>query len=564
MRYAGRKISLICMAALTFWPVSQASAADVADTIFVNGKVFTADARDSVQQAFAISGDRFLAVGSDQAIRAYGGPTTQVVDLQGRFVTPGFGDDHFHNEGGGDGIDLTQTRSIADVLKIVGDAAAKLPAGTVIVSNADWHEAQLKEQRLPTASELDTVSPKHPVVLVRGGHEYILNNAALAKWGITRDTPSPSGGSISRDTSGALTGELFDNAMKLVALPARPPLTVADVLKTQKAVNPYGITSVRIPGAYKSDLDHDYALIEQARASGQLGLRYTVFLPGFDLKSAAEARALISHWQPKLKSGDDWLRIDGVKLMIDGGFEGGHLSQPYEEPWGRGGTYSGIEKVPPEALIAVVGEINRLGWRATTHAVGDVGIDQTLAAYEAADREQPIAGKRWSIEHAFIARPEQLPRIAKLALGLSIQDHLYVVAPVLNKYWGNERASQVTPLKSYLDAGLLVAGGTDSYVIPLNPFLQLYHYLTRDSISAGVYGTNQAVTSRSQLLRLLTINYAKLIGQEQHLGSIEPGKLADFAVLTDNFLTVEPKKILEMKALSTYVGGKEVYRDPAF
>ena len=151
-----------------------------------------------------------------------------------------------------------------------------------------------------------------------------------------------------------------------------------------------------------------------------------------------------------------------------------------------------------------------------------------------------------------------------LKLMVSAQDHLYLAAPALKKYWGMDLAGEVTPVKTYLDAGLLVAGGTDSPVIPFNPFWELYHFASRDTISDGVYGADQKIASRTLLLRLDTINYAKLIGEDDHRGSIEPGKLADFAVLTDDFLTVPVEKMPGIKALATYVGGREVYRDPGY
>ena len=147
---------------------------------------------------------------------------------------------------------------------------------------------------------------------------------------------------------------------------------------------------------------------------------------------------------------------------------------------------------------------------------------------------------------------------------VSTQDHLYLAAPVLKKYWGWDLASEVTPVKTYLDAGLLVTGGTDTPVIPFNPFWELYHFASRETISAGVYGEDQRIADRRVLLDLVTINYAKLIGEENRKGSIEPGKLADFAVLTDDFLNAPVEKIKEMKALATYVGGREVYRDPKY
>jgi predicted amidohydrolase YtcJ len=266
----------------------------------------------------------------------------------------------------------------------------------------------------------------------------------------------------------------------------------------------------------------------------------------------------------KQDEGDDWVRVGGIKLIVDGGFEGGHLSKPYLEPYGKGGTYSGVTVVPPDAYTAVVREINRAGWRPTTHAVGDAGVQQVLDAYEAANRDIPIAGKRWAIEHAFVTRPEQRAEMKRLDIQVSAQDHLYLAAPVLKKYWGWETASEVTPVKAYLDAGLLVSGGTDSPVIPFNPFWNLYHMMSRDTISDGVYGADQKIASRALLLKLVTINFAKMIGEEKVKGSIEPGKLADFAVLNGDFMTATPIQVRDMKALATFVGGKEVYRAPDF
>jgi predicted amidohydrolase YtcJ len=303
-----------------------------------------------------------------------------------------------------------------------------------------------------------------------------------------------------------------------------------------------------------------YELMKAADANRQLSLRYIVYLPGFTLKSAAEARELIARWNVAQDAGDEWVRIGGVKLLVDGGFEGGHMSAPYAEPYGHGGTFSGVTVVQPQAYAEVVSELNGMGWRVATHAVGDAAVEQVLNAYQAADAEHSIAGKRWTVEHAFVVNPGQLKRLKKLDIAVSAQDHLYLAAPVLKKYWGAKRAAEVTPMKDFIQAGLLVASGTDSPVIPFNPFWTLYHFASRDTISDGVYGPDQKITSRSVLLKLATINYAKLIGEAADKGSIEPGKLADFAILTDDFLTVPLPRLRDMEALATYVGGKEVYR----
>ena len=542
----------------------RSSGASIADSIFVNGKVFTADAHSGIVEGFAVKDGRFLAVAASSAVRAYVGKGTAVVDLHGRTVTPGLSDGHFHNEGGGHGLDLSAARSLADLLSAVEAAARTARPGDVIVSNSDWHEAQLREQRLPLATEIDAVSRNVPVVLVRGGHEMILNSSALRKWNITPDTKSPDGGSITKGPDGELTGELIDNARQLVKLPPAPPVSVQDVLETQRKLNAYGITSVRIPGSYKGNLFQDYRLLKQMRDAGQLSLRYTVYLPGFAITDPAKILEMITNSGVARDEGDEWVRIGGMKLLVDGGFEGGHMTTPYAEPYGKGGSFDGLTLVPPANFTAVVKEVNRLGWRVATHAVGDAALDEALDAYEAADRERPIAGNRWSIEHAFIARPDQITRMKKLGVILSVQDHLYLAAPAMKKYWGIERAREVTPLKTYLDNGFLVVGGTDSPVVPFNPFWELYHFNTRDTISDGVYGANERVGSRETLLRMITINYARLTGEDKIKGSIEPGKVADFAILSEDILTVPPKKILQMKALATYVGGKQVYHDPSY
>lgn len=551
---------LVIVAALTVNSAAFAQAPAPADIVFVNGKVFTADEADHVVQGFAVAGDRFVVVGTDGDVRRYVGPQTRVIDLKGRFVSPGITDDHFHNEGGGPGVDLSHVRTLGELLTTVVNAAAAAPVDTVIVSNSDWHEAQLKEQRLPTADEIEQAAPNKPVVLVRGGHEYILNTSALKKWNITKDTPVPAGGQISRNDAGELTGELFDEARTMVTLPRPKPVGMDDILATQKAVAPYGMTALRIPGAYKGNMIDAYHLMKQAEAEGKLTLRWTIYMPGFSLRSAEAARKAIESWGTHQGEGDDWVKVDGVKLMVDGGFEGGHLSKPYLEPYGKGGTFTGLTVSPPSAYTEVVRELNSRGWHVITHAVGDAALDEVLDAYAAADKDSSIKGKRWSVEHAFVSRPEQVARLKALDIAVSAQDHLYLAAPVLKKYWGWETASEVTPVKTYLDAGLLVAGGTDSPVVPFNPFWNLYHMASRDTISDGVYGEDQKIASRPLLLKLVTINYAKLIGEEKTRGSIEPGKLADFAVLSDDFLTAKPEAIRDMKALSTWVGGREVYR----
>jgi hypothetical protein len=299
-------------------------------------------------------------------------------------------------------------------------------------------------------------------------------------------------------------------------------------------------------------------MFQELKAKGQLTMRVNYLMRIFDFSSVDKVRATIASWNVRPDEGDEWLRIGGMKTLVDGGFEGGHMREPYAEPFGRGSKFRGIQVVPSADYTAVVLELNRQGWRVATHAVGDAAVDQVLAAYESADKERSIRDRRWAIEHLFIGRPDHYPRIRALGVVVSAQDHLYLAAPSMAKYWGRARAEQVTPVRTFLDEKLLVAGGTDSPVIPYNPFWAMYHFITRDTISDGVYGATQRIT-REEALRIYTVNNARLTFEESIKGSIEPGKLADLVVLSADFLSVPESAVPSIRPLATMVGGRFVY-----
>lgn len=535
------------------------------DAIYVNGRVFTARDDGSIAQAFAVDDGRFTAVGSDQEVRGLADADTRVVDLQGRFVSPGLTDAHFHSEGGGPNVDLSNVATIPELLAAIGRAVAVAAPGAVITTNRDWHEMQLREQRLPLATELDTVSPDNPVVVLRGGHSYILNSAALRRWNITEDTLAPAGGQISRDAQGRLTGELFDNAKTLVDLPTPPEVGTQDVLRTQRVLNSYGITSVRVIGGYKTDTVNAYRLFREVADAGNLTVRYNVFLRNRDTTMPPEQYvARLESSGLRQDQGDDWVRIGGIKVGVDGGFEGGHMSEVYAEPWGRNGTYYGLVTMAPAPFTDVIRRLNRAGWNVAAHAAGDAAVEQVLDAYEAANADRPLAGRRWAIEHAFLTNDEQLRRAREMGLYLSVQNHLFVAGPAFRAYLGRERANRVTPLRTYMAQGMNLALGTDADVIPVNPFWELYHYMTRATRLGEVYGAEERVEDRAGLLRLITAGYSRLTGEDATKGTIEPGRLADFVVMSGDFLTVPVEQVRDMRALATYVGGREVYRDPQY
>jgi predicted amidohydrolase YtcJ len=526
------------------------------DLILHNGHVITVDNTFSIAQAVAIRGDAVAAVGNNDDVRRLAGPSTKVVDLKGRTVIPGLMDNHLHNAGGGPGVDLSRARSVDEVLSAVKARVNVTPVDGIVVSNSDWHEAQLREQRLPLRDDLDRISPNTPVVLVRGGHEYIVNSAALSKWKITAETPEPEGGRISRYADGRLNGELVDRAKDLVALPRVRARTIDERIEDRRAdyskLHASGLTTVRHPGISVDE----YRMLQEMERRGVLDMRIHALLrPG---GTAQAVRRALDESGIQLDEGSQWLRISGIKLAVDGGFEGGLMRDLYQSPFDEHGTFRGLQTVQTSDFTETVRELNRRGWRVATHAVGDAAIDLVLNAYEAANKDRPIAGRRWSIEHAFIGRPDHLPRMKALDVAISAQNHLYLAGPSLVKYWGAERAALTTPVRRYLDAGLLVSSGTDAAVVPYPPLWTIYHFVTRDTLTGGVMGREQR-TTREEALRLATINNARLMGDEKTKGSIEVGKSADLVVLSEDILTCSEPRIRDAEVLMTFVGGKAVY-----
>ena len=551
------RLRILAFAGLLAALLPATAPAQDADVVWRNGKIVTVDSHFSTAEAMAVRNGRFLAVGANSEIRKYTGNATRVVDLHGKTVIPGFEDSHLHGAGGGPGVDLSTARSLADLYAAIRRRVERSPAGELIVSNSDWHEAQLEEQRLPLRRDLDKVALANPVVLVRGGHEYILNSAALAKWHIDKSTVSPEGGQISRYPDGGPNGELMDRARALVSIP-QPRLSLEEQIASWseqfRRLHSAGLTSIRLPGI---SLDQ-YRVFQEMKRRGLLTMRITALLSAPPNADAAKVHGFIETSGVRPDEGDEWLKIAGMKLIVDGGFEGGRMREPYQEPYGKDGTFRGLQLIPTDRFMEVVKELNRLDWRVGTHAVGDAAIDEVLAGYEAANADKPIQGRRWAIEHGFLPREEHFARIKALGVLVTVQDHLYLAGPSLVRYWGAARAAWVTPARAYLDHGVEVAAGTDAPVVPFPPLWTMYHFMTRDTISGGVLGPDQKIT-REEALRIATIGNARLTFEEQIKGSIAAGKLADFVVLDEDILKADVKRIEQMQVLTTVVGGKTVF-----
>ncbi len=538
-----------------------ASLQSPADLVVLNGKVLTVDERFTTAEAFAVRGSRFVAVGTNNGVRDYIGPSTRVIDAGGRAIAPGFADGHLHNAGGGPGVDLSRVRTLDELLARVAERVAAAKPGEIVVSNNDWHEAQLKEQRLPLRRDLDKVAPNNPVVLVRGGHQFIVNSAALARWKITVSTPVPAGGAIPRYADGELNGELVNNARQLVQLPPPAELRRDDLSAMIRKLHRVGLTSIRVPG--NPNPGAEWALWKELKARGELDMRVNYMFRIYDFSDPAKVRAAVESWRAAPDEGDEWLRVGGVKTLVDGGFEGGWMREPYEEPFGRGGTYRGINVVPQRLYLPAIAELNRMGWRVTTHVVGDAAIDMVLDSYEKVNAEKSIIGRRWMLEHAFMAWPDHMARMKQLGLIVSVQNHLYLAGPSLVRYWGPKRAARTTPVRDFVEQGFVVAGGSDSPVVPYPPMWVYYHFVTRGTIQGAALGPDQRV-SREQALRLITIGNARFTGEEAIKGSIEPTKLADFVILSEDPLTAPENRLEGIEVLLTAVGGKVVWRAQGF
>ena len=246
------------------------------DLIVYNGHIVTLDSDSSVVEAFAVREGRVLSTGTNEEILALVDDQTERIDLTGRTAVPGLADNHFHSAGAGPGVDLSQTRTIQEVLDAIARRADQTEDGEVIVTNSDWHEGQLTEQRLPYRDDLDRAVSDHPVVVVRGGHEYVLNSVALARWGIDQASIEPEGGAFGRYSDGRLNGELIDRAKDLVQLtaPQQPDYEarIRATVEEHRKLNAAGLTSIRYGGA-SSDL---YSVLVDMKERGLLNIRTSV------------------------------------------------------------------------------------------------------------------------------------------------------------------------------------------------------------------------------------------------------------------------------------------------
>lgn len=548
------------------------------DTIYYNANIVTMGPERGSAEAVAIRGDRFAAVGSTADIRKLAGPHTVQLDLHGRTVVPGLIDSHTHPISAA----LSEQDAPVPVMNSIAEIQAyvrKLAAGAkpdAVLFVPKVYSTRLKERRYPDRHELDAAAPAH-VALTDNGYASVLNSVALARLGISRDSPQPPNGKIIKDGKGEPTGLILGAPQLLGELRrARAPShedRVRALKAMQKAYNAVGLTST----INRGEREEGFRVYEQLRRANALTVRSYVTRLVDGKGTAAALRSEIEALPYVTGDGDEWFRVGSLKVVADGGILIGtaYLREPYGEHTDIYGYhdphYQGVLAVPRENLIEMARVANRRGWQMTAHTTGGGATDALLDAYEAADREKPIAERRFTVTHGNFPNAAAIARARRLGVAFDVQPAwLHLDGAAIKDVFGPARMRDFLPLRSMIAAGLVVAGGSDhmirfdarNAINPYHPFFGMWMAITRRTTDGAVLGPGETVT-REQALRMWTLNGAWLSFEEKTKGSIEPGKLADLVVVSKDYLHCPVDDIKDIEALLTVVGGREVFRSPS-
>jgi len=545
-----------------------------ADLILHHGKVVTVDATFRTVEAVAIRDGRITATGTTRDILAgERGPSTKTVDLTGKTVLPGLIDAHVHAIEAGLSeykAKLPPLDSIAAIQDYIRAQAKATPPGTWILIPRTL-PPRLKEMRFPTRQDLDVVTD-HPVAF-DGSYVWGANSMALKISGITRDTPNPPGGEVVKGSDGEPNGILRNASQLLKGVTRTQAFTEDDkVAALGQMLQLYAAAGLTAVGD-RAVLPADVAIYEKLRARSGLPMRVVLTWrpsaarPVEDIVS--EIRA--STWTTN--QGDDWLRFGTFKITLDGGQSVGTAYQrmPYG-PFGRqlyGQTdpdARGTLFVDPEKLYQIMHAARDKGWQLTAHVQGGAAIDTLLDVFERLDREKPIAPTRSHVMHGSFMSEAALDRMKRMGVIADVQPGwLYFDVPALQRVFGLENMRYFFPLRSYLDRGIIVAGGSDHMighdkngaVNAFNPFFNMWACITRRT-SAGQIVYPQEKITRQEALKMWTIWAAHLQFGEKSRGSLEPGKYADLVVIDRDFLTCAEDDIRRIEPLATIVNGRVV------
>lgn len=520
----------------------------------LNGNVLTMDEKRPSAQAVLVHGDKIVDIGTDAQIESQVDDDTEVINLEGKTLIPGFIDCHAHPMWFGltkRQVNCSTVTSIKEIVDRIREAAEKKKESEWIIGSG-YDDFTLKEKRHPNRWDLDAASPKNPVFITRiCGHISVVNSAALELANITKEMDNPQGGQIDKDPkTGKPTGVLRERAIDIVAKIVPPP-TVDEL---REAINTasqdfvsMGVTSATDAGVSSAD---EMVAYQKAIQKDAMPLRITLMY-SIDLLSKLKALGITTTF------GNDRLKIGGIKIILDGSMTGrtAAVSKPYrDDPGNTGIMYYSQGELNKKVLRA-----HKAGFQVGIHAIGDRAIKSALDAYESALEKSPKENHRHRIEHCSICSYGVVRRLKELDI-LPVPQPLFLFGSGDNYKagLGDEGVARSYPLRSFLDQGIPVSMSSDSLGV-LNPFLGIYTAVTRKTFAGKDVGSKQRITIK-EAFKAYTLHSAYADFDEHSKGSIEIGKLADFAVLSHDPYRIEPETIKDLKVELTIIGGDVVYR----
>jgi predicted amidohydrolase YtcJ len=540
------------------------NATEAVDLVVVNGNVYTVNEKQPHAEAFAVKDQRITFVGSTADVQKLEGANTRLINLGGKTVVPGLTDSHCHIFGIGERemrLNLEGTNSLQDFLAKVKERVSQTEKGKWITGRG-WIETFWKPAEFPSRQDLDKITPDNPVFLTRAdGHASVVNSAALKIAKIDRNTPNPFGGQISK-TNGEPNGMLLDNAQDLAAKHVPKPTEAereqALLLGINREIG-LGWCEIQNAGSDKEDIK----LIKKALADGKIKIRVinAVYGPGEDAQNFLAAG-------PTIDAFNHHFTQRTIKIIFDGalGSRGAALLKPYNDA----PDTSGFLTEKPEELRPLFEEALRRGIQVETHAIGDRANRIILDLYDQAFKavppeERKIREPRWRVEHAQIVDAADIPRFTKLGVIPSMQpSHAISDLFFAPARLGMDRLGGAYSWQSFLKSGCIIAGGSDAPVERGEPMIEFYAAVARKSIkgeSREGWHPEQAV-SREQALKMFTIWPAYAAFEEKDKGSIEPGKLTDFTVLSQDIMKIPESEILKTRCAMTVIGGEIAYQRP--
>ena len=547
----GRLSWLLLAAALVS---AESAASPAADLVLRGGRVWAGKGRPAAT-AIAVKDGRVAALGSDADVQPLIGPGTRVVDLHGRLVVPGFNDAHVHFLSGGFGllsVDLRDARDEQDFAARIGAHARTLPRGTWI-QEGNWDHETWPSKALPTRALIDAVTPDHPVFVQRlDGHMALANSLALRLAGVTRESKDPDGGTIVRDAAGEPTGILKDNAEELVTRAIPEPSREMNLRAARAALKEaarVGVTTIQDNSSV--DALRTY---QDLRAAGELTARFYVW------RYASSALEPLEKAGLRTGLGDEWIRLGALKILSDGSMGSGTAA--FFDPYTDDPKTSGLLLYPVPELERLIREADAAGFQLAVHAIGDRANSLVLDAFEKAAAANPARERRFRIEHAQVVRKADLARYRRLGVIASIQpSHGIDDMRWAERRIGRERSRDAYNVRSFTDAGIPVAFGTDWFVEPLDPRLGLYAAVTRERPEGGPPGGwfPEEKIALEDALDLYTRGSAYAEFAEKEKGTLDPGLLADLVVFAADLFRIPPREILTTPVDFTVAGGRVVF-----